>query len=102
MLFYEPLFLGIFFPTLYAVYLALNERTTARKWTLLVGSAAFYSWGEPLFVPVLFVSSFVDYRLARLMERTKPPWRRSIIIAVGVVARGARLLQICRLCRGKS
>jgi alginate O-acetyltransferase complex protein AlgI len=34
---------------------------------------------------VLFASSFVDYRLVRLMERTKPPWRRSIIIAVGVV-----------------
>src|SRR6516165_467559 len=57
MLFYEAIFSTIFFPTLYAIYLALRERVAARKWTLLIGSAVFYTWGEPLFVPVLLASS---------------------------------------------
>ena len=43
MLFYEPFFLGVFFPTLYAAYLALNERVAAKKWMLLLASVT-----EPL------------------------------------------------------
>ena len=59
MLFYEAVFSTIFFPTLYATYLTLSGHIVARKWALLVASAAFYTWGEPLFVPVLLASSLL-------------------------------------------
>jgi alginate O-acetyltransferase complex protein AlgI len=84
MLFYEPFFLGVFFPTLYAAYLALNERVAAKKWMLLLASVAFYSWGEPLFVPVLIASTLIDYRLVRLLHRTKSR-SRHILMTVGIV-----------------
>ena len=67
MLFYGPIFSTIFFPWLYATYLALNGRIAARKWTLFIASAVFYAWGEPLFVPILLVSTLVDYHLTCLL-----------------------------------
>jgi alginate O-acetyltransferase complex protein AlgI len=85
MLFYEAIFSTIFFPTLYAIYLALRERVAARKWTLLIGSALFYTWGEPLFVPVLLVSSLIDYRLSLALHPKSPGRYRRGLLAFGIV-----------------
>ena len=75
MLFFDALFLCLFFPTLFAFYLTLT-RPTAKKWTLLIASAFFYAWGEPIFVPILLVSCLIDYWLtARLHQATDPAVR---------------------------
>ena len=67
--FHEPLFALVLFPAFYALYLAINHRKSAKKWTLIVASIAFYTWGEPLFVPVVFVSAAIDYAIStRLAE----------------------------------
>src|SRR5262249_21976867 len=63
---------------------ALRERVAARKWTLLIASAVFYTWGEPLFVPVLLVSSLIDYRLAPLLHPKNPGSRRRYLLAIGI------------------
>ena len=57
MLFCEPFFALCAFPAFYAVYLWFNDRARAKKWALILGSVAFYAWGEPLFVPVVLASS---------------------------------------------
>ncbi len=67
MLFYEPLFLT-FFPFLYVLYLAVANRH-AKKWILLVASFLFYAWGEPLFVPVLMISTLIDYLLSERLSK---------------------------------
>jgi alginate O-acetyltransferase complex protein AlgI len=56
MLFYEPLFLFVFFPIVFAVFLAVRRWAGPRAWTLLVASVFFYLWSQPLFVPVLLVT----------------------------------------------
>src|SRR4051812_16340845 len=84
MLFYEPLFL-VFFPVLYAIYLAAPDGSHARKWILLAGSALFYTWGEPLFVLVLLVSVALDYRLSlHLAPETSSATRRRLLLTIGV------------------
>ena len=90
MLFYEPLFLTVF-PAFYAVYL-LTRGVSARKWTLLIASALFYIWGEPVFVLVLLVSTAFDYALSfRLTEPTAPRIRH-LALASGIVGNLALLV----------
>ena len=65
MLFYEPLFLFLFFPATFIAYLAVRRRAVARVLVLLVASLFFYLWSEPLFVPVVLLTCVTDYMLAR-------------------------------------
>ena len=63
MLFYEPLFLLLFFPVVLAAFLAARRHAGPRAAVLLVASLGFYFWAEPLFVPVVLVTCVVDYAL---------------------------------------
>jgi alginate O-acetyltransferase complex protein AlgI len=83
MLFYEPLFFTVF-PAFYAFYL-LATRARAKKWTLLVASTLFYLWGEPVFVPVLLVSTAIDYWLSFSLGEANPPRRRRLALTAGIV-----------------
>jgi alginate O-acetyltransferase complex protein AlgI len=87
MLFYEPLFLFVFFPTFYALYLAAERRMRARLAVILTGSLLFYFWIEPLFVPVVLVSALVDHLIGRRIAAV--PQRSTearVLLAVGVIA----------------
>ena len=67
MLFYEPLFLFLFFPVVFTAFLVVRRRGAARVLVLLVASLFFYLWSEPLFVPVVLLTCVTDYALARLV-----------------------------------
>ncbi len=69
MLFYEPLFLFVFLPGTFAIYLRLRRSAQSRRWTLLAASVLFYGWGEPAFVPVVFASALLDHGLSRRVAR---------------------------------
>jgi len=82
MLFYEPLFLTVF-PAFYALYL-LVRGTPAKKWTLLIGSALFYLWGEPVFVLILLVSTAFDYALSFHLSDPTPQTTRKLALTAGI------------------
>src|SRR5579872_7222589 len=82
MLFYEPLFLTVF-PAFYALYL-LARGTPTKKWTLLVASALFYLWGEPVFVLILLVSTAFDYALSFRLGEPNPRSIRTLALAAGI------------------
>ncbi len=69
MLFYEPLFLFLFFPAVLAAFLAVRHRPGGRAGVLLAASLLFYLWSEPLFVPVVLATCVADYGLALLVAR---------------------------------
>jgi alginate O-acetyltransferase complex protein AlgI len=69
MLFYEPLFLFLFFPVVLAAFLLARRRAGARAGVLLAASLFFYLWSEPLFVPVVLATCVADYGLARLVAQ---------------------------------
>ncbi len=84
MLFTEPLFLFAFLPVVVVVWLGLPR---GRLWLLLAASLAFYSWGEPQFVPVVLASAALDYALGPAVARGSP-WA----LRLGVVANLAVLV----------
>ena len=65
MLFYEPLFLFLFAPAVYLLYLAVGARRASRALVLLLASIVFYAWSEPVFVFVVFASVALDLYVAR-------------------------------------
>jgi alginate O-acetyltransferase complex protein AlgI len=69
LLFYEPLFLFLFFPIVFGAYLAVQRRATWRVMVLLVASVFFYFWSQPLFVPVVLVTCVTDFLAGRLIAR---------------------------------
>ena len=89
MLFHEPLFALVLFPAFYALYLVVNHRRSAKKWTLILGSVAFYTWGEPLFVPVVLISAAIDYaislRLAGGATARRPLLTLGILVNLGIL-----------------
>lgn len=90
MLFYEPLFL-VLFPLLYVVYFAVaGDR--AKRWVLLVASALFYLWGEPIFVPIVIASSLLDYLLTNRLVASRHAATRHLLLGLGVVGNIAILL----------
>ena len=69
MLFYEPLFLFVFFPSFYLVYLLGERREGLRHGVILGASVLFYAWSEPLFVPVVLASALADHLIALRIQR---------------------------------
>jgi alginate O-acetyltransferase complex protein AlgI len=84
-LFYEPFFVYFVLPVFCALFLAVNHFASAKKWMLLISSAALYSWGEPRFVGILIVSTLIDFWLVRFMYEARSKRLRYAICAVGVV-----------------
>ena len=80
MLFYEPLFLFIFFPIVLVAFVLARHWAGARSAVLLVASLAFYLWSEPLFVPVVLATCVADYLLAQRVARGS-----RLAVAAGVV-----------------
>ncbi|PPD43276.1 MAG: acyltransferase [Methylocystis sp.] len=65
MLFYEPLFLFLFAPAVYLLYLFFGAHRGARAIILLAASVVFYGWSEPVFVFVVFASVALDLFVAQ-------------------------------------
>ena len=87
MLFYEPLFLFLFFPAVLGAFLAVRRRARARAGVLLVASLFFYLWSEPLFVPVVLATCAADYVLAvRVARGSRTALALGILVNVGMLA----------------
>ncbi len=96
MLFYEPLFLFLFLPTVLLAFLL--ARLTARSprpggAVILLASLFFYLWSEPLFVPVVLASAALDHALGRRIARAPAGSRRDrALLTLGVASNLAILL----------
>jgi alginate O-acetyltransferase complex protein AlgI len=86
MLFYEPLFLFLFFPIVFAAFLAVRHRAGPRAAVLLAASLFFYLWSEPLFVPVVLLTCVTDYLLAlQVAKGSKAALALGVLINIGVL-----------------
>ena len=93
MLFYEPLFLFVFFPTFYLIYLLGERREALRQGVILGSSVLFYTWSEPLFVPVVLVSAMADHLISLRIDRLPRQARRAkVLLAIGVLGNLAILV----------
>ena len=71
MIFSSYLFLFYFLPAALALYYAAPQRV--RHLILTTLSYVFYGWANPLFVPLLLVSTFIDYVAGRIIARNPAP-----------------------------
>ena len=90
MLFNSPLFLFIFLPLIFAIFLAAPRRW--RNIALLVGSCGFYAWGEPRFIFVVLLSAVFDWLLGRQLAVTAGTARGRLLLGLGVLANAAVLV----------
>jgi alginate O-acetyltransferase complex protein AlgI len=87
MVFSSNLFILAFLPVFFVVYYLMPYRLK-NAWAL-VGSAAFYAWGAPLFVFVLFASIAFDFFAVKQFEHfsKRRGWLyASVILNVGLLA----------------
>ncbi|GAC1340162.1 MAG: MBOAT family O-acyltransferase [Beijerinckiaceae bacterium] len=85
MLFYESLFLFLFFPAFLLIYLFFGKTRPARKWILLLGSFAFYGWSEPIFVWIVIASSLADQAIGLRIGLSRNLKTRRAFLALGIL-----------------
>lgn len=74
MVFSSLFFLYVFLPLHFLCYF-LSKNATYRNWVLIIFSLLFYAWGEPVWVSLLVVSSFVDFLLGQVIEKHRTSWQ---------------------------
>src|SRR5271166_1542306 len=93
MLFYEPLFLFVFLPTVYLLYLLVERRYWLRGGIILLASIVFYEWSDPFFPLIVLGSSAIDWgiggRLARLPQGSR---QARFVLGLGVILNLALLI----------
>jgi alginate O-acetyltransferase complex protein AlgI len=75
MLFNSAAFL-VFFPLVYAIYLAMAGRFRAQNVVLLIASWIFYGWWDWRFLSLIWLSTIVDYVVALRIQASPDDRRR--------------------------
>ena len=76
-------FLFYYLPAVLLVYLITPKKL--KNALLFVSGVLFYSWGEPVYVWVMLVSTLIDYTAGRLMARTESRKKRFACLIVSIV-----------------
>ena len=88
MLFNSAEFIFCFLPLTLAVYFILNKAghlQTAKIW-LFLASLFFYSWWNPVYLPIILVSMLFNFGVGRQLGKKEIKTSRKIILIVGIVA----------------
>lgn len=83
MVFSSLTFIYIFLPICYILYYMANSIKT-KNLILLISSLLFYAWGEPKYILVLLVSSFVEYIGGLVIDRNRGSWKAKTALIVSV------------------
>src|SRR3954447_21975018 len=81
MVFTSTIFLFLFLPVALLLFYAVPARW--RAWPLLVVSAVFYAWGEPVLVVLILLTGLFTYRWGRLLVRHRGTPHRTALLVVG-------------------
>jgi alginate O-acetyltransferase complex protein AlgI len=83
MLFSEPVFVFLFLPLLFLVYVVVPR--AARNTILLLASLLFYAWGEKFFVLVMIGSIAFNYLMGLLIEAGRCRGLHKLFLVLGIV-----------------
>lgn len=84
MVFSSPIFLFLFLPVVLTGYFVLRGLRARNLW-LLGASLFFYAWGEPLFLLLLFASTWMNYRLGIWVDVADEPRKRKFAVTLAIV-----------------
>jgi alginate O-acetyltransferase complex protein AlgI len=74
----------VFFGVVIGLWYAI-ENWSARKAMLLIASYLFYAAWNPPFILILWLSTVVDWYVARWLDAAKRPSRRKLILLISLV-----------------
>ncbi len=81
MVFTSTIFLFLFLPIALLLFYTVPARW--RAWPLLVMSAVFYAWGEPVLVLLILLTGAFTYAWGRLLARRRGSAHRTALLVVG-------------------
>lgn len=86
MLFNSFEFIFVFLPIIFVGYYVLNKvNFTLSKVWLLVGSLFFYSWWNPVYLPLILSSIFVNYFIGTWLGNAEGKRKRQTILTAGLI-----------------
>ncbi len=74
----------IFFPVVYALYLATQRRLALQNAVLLAASYVFYGWWSLKFLGLLLVTTGLDWTLGRALGRIDDPRARKTFVTISI------------------
>ncbi len=83
MVFSSPTFIFLFLPLVFIINLCCRKSIKWSNALLLLASLLFYAWGEPVYVLLMLLTTFVNYLAALLMVRF--PAKRKLFVTLSVV-----------------
>ncbi len=84
MVFSSMTFLVLFLPLLLALYFPVKN-INWRNAILLIFSILFYSWGEPVWISIMLLSTAVNYVCALIIERSQKKSIRITALTIGAI-----------------
>jgi len=82
MVFSSIVFLLYFLPVFLFCYFFVDKKF--KNAVLLIFSIFFYAWGAPKFIFVILITTFIDFNLVALMERSANENRRKLLLTLSV------------------
>ncbi len=82
MVFSSIIFLNLFLPVFLLVYLAVPSRF--KNPVLILASSLFYAWGAPKVLPLLFLTTWIDYWCSRKFKNKDKSERKWLWLSVMV------------------
>lgn len=84
MIFSSMIFLFVFFPVILIGYYGILQKIQHRNIFLLLASLFFYSWGEPTYIVLMFLSICINFRVGLLLDREESEMIRKQFLSFGV------------------
>lgn len=84
MVFSSVIFMGIFLPVVLILYFVIKNRTW-RNMVLLLTSIVFYAWGEPKWIFALLGLTFIDYPMAKQMEKIEDGKKKKVFLTAATL-----------------
>ncbi|HBR03425.1 MAG TPA: membrane-bound O-acyltransferase family protein, partial [Ruminiclostridium sp.] len=76
-------FLCIFLPVSLGLYYLIKNRSY-RNWILMLTSLFFYAWGEPVWITILILSTFLNWFLALKISENRGNWKGKTVLMLSV------------------
>ncbi len=83
MVFSSLFFLCIFLPVSLGLYYLIKNRSY-RNWILMLTSLFFYAWGEPVWITILILSTFLNWFLALKISENRGNWKGKTVLMLSV------------------
>lgn len=93
MVFSNLLFVFLFLP-LNLLFYYIPKKIETKNWVMLIFSLIFYAWGEPVYILLMLLMTFVDWFLMLILQMNEGIFKRRRLVLIIAIAFNLSLLGI--------